>query len=199
MLHAAPLCLRMAAAIGTIATLAAFSAVPQAPATGLPSPSSGFVQAGVAEEAQMLIVGATWDWDWQYDLRMGRVSGHWEASFGRWNSDRGPEGGSAWVTQVGLTPVLRLFPGGNGGRWFVEAGIGANFLMPVYQSETKRFSTTFNFGDHLAIGWLFGDDGGHEIALRIQHFSNAGIKEPNPGENFLQIRYSRRFGGLSGP
>ncbi len=156
-------------------------------------PSSVYVQAGVAQEAQMLVVGATWDWRWHRDFAIGRLSGFWEASFGRWNSDTGPEGGSAWVTQIGVTPVLRLFPKSWGGRWFVEGGIGGNFLLPIYRSESKRFSTAFNFGDHLAIGRRFGADGSHELALRIQHFSNAGIKKPNPGEDFLQLRYSRRF------
>lgn len=30
-------------------------------------------------------------------------------------------------------------------------------------------------------------------ALRLQHFSNASIRHPNPGENFVQLRYARRF------
>ena len=178
---------------------AACAAVSSAPAaqTGLLSPSSAYVQAGVAEDAQMVIAGATWEWGWHRDFRVGRVTGYWEASFGRWNSDNAPAGGSAWVTQLGATPVLRLYPGG--GRWFIEGGIGANFLLPIYRSQTKRFSTSFNFGDHLAFGRLFGDGGRHEISLRIQHFSNGGIKKPNPGENFLQLRYSRRFTALGGP
>jgi hypothetical protein len=29
-----------------------------------------------------------------------------------------------------------------------------------------------------------------EVALRVEHFSNAGISHPNPGENFLQLRLS---------
>jgi hypothetical protein len=33
----------------------------------------------------------------------------------------------------------------------------------------------------------------HELSLRIQHSSNAGIKEPNPGENFLLLRYAHVF------
>ena len=33
----------------------------------------------------------------------------------------------------------------------------------------------------------------HELALRLQHFSNAGIKHPNPGENFVQLRYAQGF------
>ena len=175
-------------------TLAGSVASPLAAAeTGALRTWTAFVQAGVAEEAQMVVVGATRDWNWYRELRIGRLGGYWEASFGRWNSDHAPEGGSAWVTQLGLTPILRLHPQSWGGRWFVEAGIGANVLLPVYSSGTKQFSTTFNFGDHLAIGWQFGENAEHEFALRIQHFSNAGIKKPNPGENFLQIRYSRRF------
>jgi lipid A 3-O-deacylase len=32
-----------------------------------------------------------------------------------------------------------------------------------------------------------------DLSLRLQHVSNAGIKEPNPGENFVQLRYARRL------
>jgi len=31
------------------------------------------------------------------------------------------------------------------------------------------------------------------FSLRVQHFSNAGIKEPNPGETFYKVRYAYRF------
>jgi lipid A 3-O-deacylase len=33
----------------------------------------------------------------------------------------------------------------------------------------------------------------HELSLRLQHFSNADIKRPNPGENFVQLRYAVAF------
>lgn len=178
------------AAFGTPAAAADTAAIRGADAL---APSSAFVQAGAASDAQMLIAGVTWDWSWHKDLAIGRLSGYWEASFGRWNSDHGPEGGSAWVTQLGLTPVLRLYPGSWGGRWFLEGGIGVNVLLPIYRSRSKRFSTAFNFGDHLAVGRRFGEGARHELALRLQHFSNAGIKQPNPGEDFVQLRYSWRF------
>lgn len=189
------LCRAVAAAIVLIAATmpGAFAPVSGAFAASL-APSSGFVQAGEAHHTRMLIAGATWDWNWHRDFSFARLSGYWEASFGRWNSDVGPQGGgSAWVTQLGVTPVLRLYPASWGGRWFLEGGIGANVLLPIYQNKSKRFSTAFNFGDHLAIGRQFGDGARHEVALRLQHFSNGGIKHPNPGENFVQIRYSRRF------
>ena len=33
----------------------------------------------------------------------------------------------------------------------------------------------------------------HEVVLRAAHYSNAGVRHPNPGENFLQLQYLRRF------
>jgi len=156
-------------------------------------PTAVFTQLGVAENANAAVLGVLWDWSWRRDVGWGRVTGYWEVSFGRWASDAGGSSAHAWVTQVGITPVLRLYTGGGDTGWYGELGIGANLLLPIYRSEDKRFSTKFNFGDHLAAGWRFGDRGEHDVALRIQHFSNAGIKDPNPGEDFLQLRYSRRF------
>ena len=134
-------------------------------------------------------LGGIWPWDWRRHYDVGTLTGYTESSFGRWQARRGPSD-SAWVTQIGLTPVLRLHPSSWRPGWFVEAGIGANLLAPVYQSRGKRFSTVFNFGDHVAVGVRFGAFLEHEVSLRLQHFSNAGIKQPNPGEDFIQLRYS---------
>jgi hypothetical protein len=154
-------------------------------------PTTTFVQAGVAaKETQMLVIGATRDWAWEKELSWGRATGYWEVALGRWHSEGK---GSQWVAQVGVTPVLRVYPHRWNEGWFIEGGIGANLLFPVYHSERKRFSTVFNFGDHIAVGKRFGDKQQHELALRFQHFSNGGIEEPNPGEDFLQLRYSRQL------
>jgi hypothetical protein len=55
------------------------------------------------------------------------------------------------------------------------------------RTREKRFSTAFNFGDHIGIGYRTGRG---EWSLRLQHFSNAGIDTPNPGEDFVQLRWS---------
>jgi lipid A 3-O-deacylase len=158
------------------------------------TPDRVFVQGGVAEDAHAAVFGATWASPWEREFASGHASLYWEASFGRWRSDA-EEGtsSSAWVTQLGITPVVRWQPRSWGETWFVEAGIGANVMLPIYRSRDKRFSTAFNFGDHLAIGRRFGAAHDHELALRLQHFSNAGIKRPNPGENFIQLRYAWRY------
>ena len=95
---------------------------------------------------------------------------------------------AGWSDASPATATAKLAAG------FVRrGGIGANVIVPIYHSDDKHFSTEFNFGDHLAIGRQFGDHREQEIALRLQHFSNAGIREPNPGENFQQLRYLKRF------
>jgi lipid A 3-O-deacylase len=149
--------------------------------------SAWYVQGGVAEDAQSLTVGMSRDWRWEKQYRYGHVSGQWQGEVGRWHSD------SENSTQVGFSPALRWRPNGWSDGWFVEGGIGLNVIFPKYNTHSKEFSTTFNFGDHIALGKRFGNDDQHEWSLRFQHFSNARIKRPNPGENFLQFRYTQRF------
>jgi hypothetical protein len=185
---------RIVAALGL--TAAALVATANAHAQALQDkrpfwmPDKAFAQIGAAEDARMAVVGATWEVPALRGFALGNGSGYVEASFGRWVSDvNDGSRSSAWVTQVGITPVLRWHPF-DSPRWFTEAGIGVNVLAPIYRSTDKRFSTVFNFGDHVGIGVQFGEGFRQELSLRLQHFSNAGIKDPNPGENFLQLRYS---------
>jgi lipid A 3-O-deacylase len=156
-------------------------------------PSSAFVQAGLGDQnTQSYIGGLTWAPPWQYKLGPTTISGYFEAAFGKWTTKQGGRHSSTWLSQISVTPVLRLHPNGSLHPWFAEIGVGANYIIPIFDTGRKRFSTKFNFGDHIALGRDFGP---HELAVRVQHFSNAGIGHPNPGENFVQIRYAYRFGG----
>lgn len=157
-------------------------------------PDMMFAQAGSAQETtSAYALGAEWDWDWSRRYGVGVLTGYTEGTLGRWQTDDAARGGSRSYTQVGVTGVLRLFPGHGNDKWFAEFGIGANYITPVYQGDGKSFSTEFNFGDHLAVGRLLGGHRHSSIALRFQHFSNAGIATPNPGENFVQLRYTYQF------
>lgn len=158
-----------------------------APAADL-APDAAFVQAGIAEHTRTAAGGLIWDWG-RFELASLPLMLYGEVSIGRWHAESLPGSASTWFSQFGLTPALRY-------RFersavFVEAGIGLHFIDPLYGSDDKRFSTRWNFGDHLAVGTRFGERGEHELALRLQHFSNGGLRKPNPGEDFLQLRYTR--------
>jgi lipid A 3-O-deacylase len=62
-----------------------------------------------------------------------------------------------------------------------------------FRTQDKEFSTAFNFVDVIGVGRSIGADRRQELSLRISHISNAGIKKPNPGEEFLQLRYAVMF------
>jgi len=157
-------------------------------------PSTLFIQGGIGDQrTYAYVVGSTWNWHWSRQYSFLTATGLLEADIGRWTTDEHGVHSSAWVTQLGLTPVIRLQPAGLPHYWLLEVGIGANYIVPLYRTGHKRFSTAFNFGDHIGIGRLFGAHQQHELVLRLQHFSNAGIDHPNPGENFLQLRYAHQL------
>jgi hypothetical protein len=143
---------------------------------------------GVASDARATSVGLQWDLPWRRAWgRRGMLTAHAEFALGHWRADAAGERSSSVSTQVGLTPVLRYTFDGAAG-WFVEAGVGANLIAPVYRSKDKGFSTAFNFGDHVGLGWRSSARPDWAWTLRVQHFSNAGIARPNPGENFIQLQ-----------
>ena len=158
------------------------------PAASL-APSSVFVQGGFGDQqTTAYTAGLTWDLPWYHDFKAGRLGTYAEVAIGRWHTDSGNEA-TAWPTQISFTPTFRLYPK-RAPHWFAEAGVGVNYIVPLFESGEKRFSTELNFGDHIAIGREFGHS---EVSIRWEHFSNAGIKHPNPGENFGQVRYAYRF------
>jgi len=150
-----------------------------------------FAQLGLTRDTQTLTVGGAREWNWTTSLGDGLLTGQTEISLGRWHTDL--NGRSRSVTQIGLTPSLRYYFSGQRSGWFLEGGIGVNYLTPKYQRDDKRFSTRWNFGDHVALGRRFGSAAQHEVAFRVQHYSNASVRKPNPGENFLQLRYAWYF------
>lgn len=139
-------------------------------------------------------LGLNLPWSLDRMLLGGRLSGHWDAYVAQWRADSpAADGARASWTQLSLTPALRLRYGDGRSSWFMEGGIGVSMLDRHYRSAHKSFSTRFNFSDHQAFGYSFGAHGEHELMLLIRHVSNGGIKKPNPGEDFVQLRYSLAY------
>ena len=175
--------------IAVVASLAAFDSQ----AAELLTPSAAFLQVGTTGDTHSRTVGLIWDWDAKWAIGAGELTGYFEGSLSDWSYAGKDQGRNATLAQFGLIPVFRYRPGQGKSAWFVEGGVGATATTRIYETQRKRFSTSFNFGDHVGLGFDFGNERQHELVLRFEHFSNGRIKQPNPGENFTEVRYVYRF------
>lgn len=157
---------------------------------------SWYVQAGAGESsAHAAGVGVTLPWPsaWQWSLGSGVVRGHWDLSLTGWSARPVPGAERRDLGVLGADAALRWR--GDGGRspWFWEAGTGLSLASRHHIRDGQEFSTRYNFASHIGGGVLFGAQDQHEVSLRLQHTSNAHIKTPNPGANFLLLRYAHAF------
>jgi lipid A 3-O-deacylase len=156
-------------------------------------PGGVFVEGGLAQQRTYNVTaGVLWYWSWRRDFGSTEASGITEAFVSNW-SGRADTGERRGFTQLGLLPLVRLRLDGGHSPWFIEGGIGVSLMDRIYHTQNKEFSTKFNFVDVLGAGRSFGADRRRELSLRVSHVSNGGIKKPNPGENFLQLRYAVIF------
>jgi hypothetical protein len=169
------------------AALLAAALLFSAPARAIDSAS---FEAGHGKSTDLWRVGVQWNWQktWQ-DAGDWHIGGYWDAQFGRWSgSDRHT------ITDFGLTPVFRLEQNSRSAiSPYAEAAIGFHLIQPVRQNDERDFSSSFQFGDHVGLGARFGERHRYDLSLRLQHLSNGGIKEPNDGINFTQLRFQLHF------
>lgn len=150
------------------------------------------VEGGRGDGTDMGRVAVQWNWNkrW-FEGKQWHVGGYWDLALGYWRRDDTLPGQNENITEIGLTPVFRLQQNDLKGAYF-EAGIGAHLLSRTTIGD-KRLSTQFQFGDHLGLGYRFGAKGAFDLGYRYQHLSNGGIKKPNNGINFHQIRLQYHF------
>lgn len=180
--------------MSTMKTLAALSLCVALTAPGAQAQERMlYLQAGVGEQAARAAgVGITLPWNWSRTLGSGALTGHWDFYLGGHRVR--PDGGqhlNLWAISAG--PSLRWRGAQGASPWFVEAGTAVMLHDRRYHSADRLFGTRYNFASHLGVGRNWGAQQQHELSLRVQHISNAGIKKPNPGENLLLLRYGHRF------
>lgn len=137
---------------------------------------------GGTHSVEIWRVGAQWQQRPKW-LKQSPWQLYWDLSVGSWNS------GTGTVHDFGVTPEFR-HPIASRGAYF-DAGIGFHVLSDSHVSSDLGFSTRFQFGDHLGIGYRLGR---YDLSARFQHLSNGGMRNPNPGINFLQLRLQYHFG-----
>lgn len=166
-------------------------AVVPAAAEGL-RPSGYFVQGSATGGGNWNAgAGVVWPWAWKAGAMGAEIGGLTEAYVSHWGSRSAA--GRRGFTQIGVVPLLRARFDQGRSSWFAEAGIGISAMDQHFVTQTKQFSTAFNFVDVVGVGRSFGPDRSQEFCLRLQHVSNGGIRSPNPGQNFVQLRYASRF------
>jgi lipid A 3-O-deacylase len=152
----------------------------------------GHAAHGERGDANSTTLGMTIPWWPGRPVQQGALTGYWDVFVSNWHApalDNGPRN----YAQIGALYTWRYRFGEGSSPWFAEGGIGGSVMDHVYKTPDRSFSTAFQFTELLGVGRSFGENGAHELAVRVQHFSNAGIKKPNPGETFLRVRYTYRF------
>lgn len=150
-------------------------------------------ELGSGNKSQLARIGAQWNWDSTWWSSNGtHISGYWDASLAqfRQNQYKNIPGQQKYLTDLGFTPVFR-FESTDKNGFYAEAGIGVHLMSHLYNNNGRSFSTAFEFGDHIGAGYVFSN--GVDLGLRLQHFSNGGIKQPNNGANFALVRVAHKF------
>ncbi len=176
-----------------IAALALWSASPAALATDGISFEYGDSDSSNSR-LKLYRVAAQWDWNKKLiEVGNWHLGGYWEADLGYWDN-RSNGRTNRELFDIGFTPVFRFQQNSiTGLSPYAELAVGLHFLSRTSVSTQRQFGSSFTFGDHVGAGLRFGDKGRYDIGYRYQHLSNAGIKEPNQGINFHQLRLQYHF------
>jgi lipid A 3-O-deacylase len=151
----------------------------------LVAPSSALALNGVSIEAgrgdhqtNLLRVGVQWQGHRKaFEQSSWHIAHYIDLAVGGWNGEHGT------VYDLGVTPVFRFERASRSP--YIEAAVGFHVISERNFKGDVETGTRFQFGDHIGIGIVRGR---YDIGLRLQHLSNAGIRNPNPGINFLQLR-----------
>ncbi|MBI3283500.1 MAG: acyloxyacyl hydrolase [Burkholderiales bacterium] len=154
---------------------------------------SASLEFATGNKTKMLRGGAQWNWDKQWFASNGsHLGGYWDATLAYWHGSayQGIRDNSQNLVDVGLTPVFRLRNDSRKGL-YAEAGIGLHMLSEIYDNNGRRFSTNFQFGDHIGAGYVLAN--GWDFSFKYQHYSNGGIRHPNPGINYAVLKATYMF------
>jgi hypothetical protein len=151
------------------------------------------VDVGEGNETKMVKIAV--QESWMNDcalLRDNYLESYWEISAAdiEGRKYRDAAGQKRSLIDFGFTPVLR-YRGASKPGLFIELGVGANYFTEKYNNNGRQLASNFEFGDHVGLGYLFSNQ--IELTLKFQHFSDAGIREPNSGLNMGVIKIAYPF------
>lgn len=151
------------------------------------------LEGGGGEHVQVVRLSAQKDWNKNWFATSGyHLSGYWDANIAYWRANRWDDiaGNRKNLGVIGVTPVFRWEADDKLG-FYGEAGIGASVFSSVYTNTHRQLSTAFEFADHIGVGYVLPNK--WDIGVRLQHYSNGGIKHPNGGVNLALVRAAYSF------
>ncbi|NIF28920.1 acyloxyacyl hydrolase [Pantoea sp. Tr-811] len=131
-------------------------------------------------------LGFEWAKNWlQSDT--GHLTGYWDTGLTHWESGKR----AASRTSISFAPVFVYeFNTSSIITPFIEAGVGVS-LFSGSRVGDRTLGSSFNFEDRLGVGLKFANQ--DRVGLRVIHYSNAGIKQPNNGIESYSLFYRHAF------
>lgn len=150
-------------------------------------------ELATGNKSQFVRVGAQWNMNQSWmKTNKSELWAYWDLTLAAWreNKYQNVPGASRNFIDIGLTPTLRWQALNHQGV-YVEAGLGPHINSAVYNNNGRRLSTNLQFGTVLGLGYVMSN--GLDLALRVEHFSNGGIKQPNNGVNVAIVKVGYKF------
>ena len=158
------------------------------PAYSLDHISVGTTHSYKSETLEGLRLGLQWQWDrnlvrWKY----WQLSGYWEASYHYVHAPNSAPEQNDRLQILAVTPVFVVVPTGfSNWRPYLEFAIGAAYFSDT-EIAGRATGSRYQFEDRIALGARFGARQQYDLNLRLMHYSNAGINDPNPGYDMLML------------
>ena len=90
-------------------------------------------------------------------------------------------------------PAWRFGPGWLPPRTFLEAGVGVAWFDAQFVGD-RNIGSQGHFVLHALLGYRPEPDSRWHAGIRFRHTSNAGLAQPNPGFDMMQIELGIRLG-----
>ncbi|MNJ18736.1 Lipid A deacylase PagL precursor [compost metagenome] len=143
---------------------------------------------GVTSQGDMTYRGGLgWQWDKQwFNSSAGHLGGYWDLGYTYWEGGEEASGRHS----LSFSPVFEYEFGRGRYRPFIDFGIGIAFFSGADVGDQK-LGSSFNFEDRFGFGVKLGDS--QRVGVRMIHYSNAGISQPNDGIESYSLYYAREI------
>lgn len=147
---------------------------------------SGAVGAtGQSDMTYRIGLGLDWDKTW-LQSSVGHLTGYWDLGFTYWEA--GEHTGAR--QSISFAPVFVYEFGSGNVVPYLEAGVGIAGFSATHVGN-RDLGSSFNFEDRLGVGLKIAQV--HRVGVRVIHYSNAGLSEPNEGIESYSLFYSMNF------